>query len=48
MNRSFALLGAALLLAGCHKEPKPAAPSGPPVVTVLATGDVWGQVEPCG
>ncbi|MBS2032650.1 MAG: hypothetical protein JST54_32550 [Deltaproteobacteria bacterium] len=41
-------LAALLVLGACHKAaPKPPAPPKP-TLTLLATGDVWGQVEPCG
>ena len=48
-----ALVGLAFALAACHRGPPPPAPTPPPeppkpTLTLLETGDVWGQVEPCG
>lgn len=46
MRRLF--FAALLAVAACHKPPADPTPKSPATLTILATGDVWGQVEPCG
>lgn len=49
MSRALVVVAlAALALAGCHEKAAPSEPAAKPTLLVVATGDVWGQVEPCG
>ena len=50
--RRLVAFAAVALLGGCHKAPAaseaPPAQHTRPTLHVAATGNVWGQVEPCG
>lgn len=53
MKGCLLVLTAAALLVGCHEKSagKPAAnapAANRPTLRIAATGNVWGQVEPCG
>ncbi len=50
LNAGLALLSAAVVAASTvvAAKDRPVAPAAHGRLTVLATGDVWGEVEPCG